>query len=168
MKKIYVIALSLLLNFLFANCAKAVCPVCTIAVSCCVGLSRWLGIDDTITGLWIGGLIVSLIVWTIDWLNKKEIAFKGRKIIIAWGYYLIIIVPLYFMGIIGHPLNVLWGIDKLILGIAVGSIFFSFSSGLYAYLKNSNNGKPYFPYQKVVMPIFTLALLSLFFYYLTK
>lgn len=34
--------------------AQAVCPVCTVAVGTGVGLSRWLGVDDTITGLWLG------------------------------------------------------------------------------------------------------------------
>jgi len=49
----------------------AVCPLCTVAVGAGVGLSRWLGIDDVITGLWIGGLIVSLIAWSENWLDKK-------------------------------------------------------------------------------------------------
>jgi len=43
--------------------ALAVCPVCSIAVAGGVGLSRWLGIDDTISGIWIGGLIISLAIW---------------------------------------------------------------------------------------------------------
>ncbi len=54
-----------------------------MAVAAGIGLSRWLGIDDTITGLWIGGLIISLAIWTINWIIKKNIYFKGRKIIIA-------------------------------------------------------------------------------------
>ncbi len=49
------------------------CPVCTIAVGAGIGLSRWLGVDDLISGLWIGGLIVSLIGMTILWLNKKNL-----------------------------------------------------------------------------------------------
>ncbi len=41
--------------FLGANSAQAICPICTIAVGAGVGFSRYLGIDDTIAGLWIGG-----------------------------------------------------------------------------------------------------------------
>ena len=64
-------------GLLFAKKALAVCPICTVAAATGIGFSRWLGIDDTITGLWIGGLTVSLITWTIDWLGKKNIRFKG-------------------------------------------------------------------------------------------
>jgi hypothetical protein len=31
--------------------AKAVCPVCTIAIASGVGLCRYLGIDDLVSGL---------------------------------------------------------------------------------------------------------------------
>ena len=47
-------------GLLFAKKALAVCPICTVAAATGIGFSRWLGIDDTITGLWIGGLTVSL------------------------------------------------------------------------------------------------------------
>src|SRR3972149_8560098 len=86
------------------SAAYAMCPVCTVAVAAGIGLSRWLGVDDTITGLWIGGLIVALIWWTINWLNKKNIRFKGRKILVVIGYLVLIILPLHFMKILWHPL----------------------------------------------------------------
>ena len=148
--------------------AKAVCPVCTVAVAAGVGLSRYLGIDDIISGLWIGGLIISLIIWTINWLNKKNIHFMGRKIIVIIGYYVLIIVPLYWGGIMGHELNKFWEIDKLLLGIIMGSIGFSFGAWVYYFLKAKNNGHAYFPFQKVVMPISPLIVLSVIFYFLTK
>jgi len=55
-------------GLLFAKKALAVCPICTVAVATGIGFSRWLGIDDTITGLWIGGLTVSL--KSIGWERK--------------------------------------------------------------------------------------------------
>jgi len=151
----------------FALPAKAVCPVCTIAVGACVGLAQYLGIDDTITGLWIGGLIISMAAWTINWLNKKNILFKGRKILVTCGYYAIIILPLYFKNIIGHPFNQIWGMDKLLLGIILGSIFFFLGNIFSLYLKKINGGKAYFPFQKVVMPIVPLIILSFIFYSIT-
>ena len=66
---------------LFALPVKAFCPVCTVAVGAGLGLARWLRIDDTISGLWIGGLTISMIMWTLSWLAKKNINFKGKKII---------------------------------------------------------------------------------------
>ncbi|PJB17943.1 hypothetical protein CO116_00420 [Candidatus Falkowbacteria bacterium CG_4_9_14_3_um_filter_38_19] len=146
--------------------AKAVCPICTVAVCGSVGLSQWLGIDDTITGLWLGGLAVSLIAWTIDWLNKKNLRFLGRKPLIVLIYYAAIIWPLYQFNLASHPYNKLWGFDKLFLGIFVGSIAFLIGALSYKYLKKKNNGRAYFPFQKIIIPISLLILLSFIFYFI--
>jgi hypothetical protein len=87
--------------FVFVDKALAVCPVCTVAVASGVGASRSLGVDDLIIGLWVGALIVSMILWTIDWLNKKNIKFKGRNILTVIAYFALVIIPLYTMDIIG-------------------------------------------------------------------
>ena len=78
------------------------------------------------------------------------------------------VIPLFFTNIIGHPLNTLWGIDKLLLGIVLGSVIFWLMQVWYEYLKKKNHGHAYFPYQKVAMPMGALGLLSLLFYFLTK
>lgn len=171
MKKIIIFVLSIFgLNLLIAKQALAVCPICTIAVGAGVGLSRWLGIDDSITGLWIGGLTVSMITWTLSWFDRKNIRLRGRTLATIAGYYLLIVVPLYFMGIIGNPLNIICacGLDKLIVGIIVGSIAFWFGASWYFHLKEKNGGHAYFPFQKVVMPVSPLIVMSLIFYFLTK
>jgi len=158
------------INLLFARNALAVCSICTLAVGAGIGLSRWLGIGDAITGLWVGGLIISMIAWTENWLNKKNIRFKGRIFAIILGYYALIITPLYYSGIIGNPLNTLCfcGLDKLLFGIIVGSFSFWFGASWYYHLKEKNNGHAYFPFQKVVMPISPLIVLSIVFYFLIK
>lgn len=153
--------------FLFAHSAQAVCPVCVVAVSACVGLSEYLGIDDTISGLWIGGLLVSMTIWTIDWLKRKNIRFYGRKILTAILFYVFTIGPLYKNQMIGQPLNKFWGVDKLLLGIILGSIFFLVAVFINLYLKKKNGGKVFFPFQKVVVPIVILGILSGIFYFLT-
>ncbi|MDD3735141.1 MAG: hypothetical protein PHO31_01550 [Candidatus Pacebacteria bacterium] len=162
--------LFLTFGFIFANKVLAVCPLCTIAVGAGVGLSRWLGIDDSITGLWIGGLIVSLIFWTDNWLEKKNIRFKGKALVVIIIYYALVIIPLYTTGIIGYPFNTLCfcHLDKLLFGIIMGSIAFWCGSTWYFYMKEKNNGHAYFPFQKVVMPILPLVILSIIYYFLTK
>jgi hypothetical protein len=173
-KKIYKFSTALflgcVLNFLYVATAWAICPVCTIAVGAGIGLAQWMGIDDSITGLWVGGFIVSLILWTINWLNKKNIRFPvpGRAILVVVGYYALVIIPLYLKGIMGHALNTMWGIDKLLLGIILGSVVFLIGGCWYGYLKRKNNNHAYFPFQKVVMPIAPLIILSIIFYFLTK
>ena len=156
---------------LLALPAKAVCPVCIVAVGAGLGLSRMLGIDDSITGLWIGGLTVAMIMWTINWARPK---IKKAKLIPVWNiliviaYYAMIAWPLTTQNFIGHPLNVIWGIDKIILGITLGSVLFWMMSELYLYMKKENGGHAYFPFQKVVMPFGALAFSSLIFYLLTR
>ncbi len=155
--------------------AQAVCPVCTIAVTTGVGLSRWLGVDDTITGLWIGGVTVSLIIWSVNWMDDHHIRFYGKALITAVSYYLLVFAALYLAGLIGQrdpllgfPLNSLFGVDKLVLGIGVGSIAFYLGAWAYERLKQRNRGHAYFPFQKVVMPLVPLIVLSPIFYLLTR
>lgn len=168
MKK-YLISLGILvLPFLTIGQAKAFCPVCTAAVIAGLGLSRWLKIDDTISGLWIGAIIVLMIWWTISWTNKRKLIFFGKNILIAIAFYIIVVLPLFYYNIAGHPLNRLWGIDKLILGISIGSLFFGAGYFLHSFLKKKNKEKVFFPFQRVIIPITPLLILSFVFYFITR
>jgi hypothetical protein len=84
------------------------------------------------------------------------------------AYYLIILLPLYWEGIIGHPLNKLFGIDKIVLGTVMGSLGFFLGTELNFILKKKNGGKVYFPFQKVATAIAPLIILSVIFYILIK
>lgn len=163
MKKIIPISAFLLL--ISSQVAHAVCPVCTVAVGAGLGLAEWLGIDDSISGLWIGALIVSMSIWTINWLNGKNIKFKGRKILIFLAYYAIILLPLWFKGKIGHPQNKLCGIDKLLFGIILGTVLFAAAAALHSYLRKKNSEKSYFKGQKIAIPIALLLIVSIVLYY---
>jgi len=167
-KKIGLISLFLATSFLLSLKAWAVCPVCVVAVGFGVGLSRYLGVDDVLTGIWIGGMLLSLSLWTIDWFKKKKWRPKFRNIIVIAFYYLLTIIPLYYSGIIGHPFNKFLGIDKLIFGIVLGTIGLYAGNVWYQFLKKKNNGHAYFPFQKVVMPVSILIILNIIFYFLTK
>lgn len=151
-----------------ANVNAAVCGVCTVAVLTGVGLSRWLGIDDTISGLWIGAMLIAVISLTISWLKKLKISFKGISFIVAGIFYASVLIPLYIKDIIGHPKNVIWGIDKLLFGMIVGTVVFCL--GLFAHylLRDKNNGKVYFPFQKVIIPISPVLIFTLLFWLVTR
>lgn len=146
----------------------AVCPLCAIAVGAGVGFSKWLGIDDSITGIWMGALIMSLVLWTVNFLNKHNIKFMFRKLLVAAVYYVPLIWYLHYKEFIGHPENTLWGMDKLLLGMTIGSILFIISICLYQALKERNNGHAWFPFQKIVMPVSILLITSGIFYLITK
>ncbi len=169
MKKLFFITIPSLV--FFALPAKAICPVCIIAVGAGLGLSEYLGIDDTIAGVWIGGMIVAMIAWTINWLNKKDWKFINkdlRDILITIIYYVMVIWPLMSKDFIGHPWNKLFGLDKLVLGIIFGSIGFLGATLWYDDIKKKNNGHAHFPFQKVVWPVGALIILSFAFYILVR
>jgi hypothetical protein len=149
----------------------AVCPVCTIAVAGGLGISKALGIDDLVTSVWIGGLILSVSFWTIDWVNKKGFFKKVNPktltttIVLLW--YALTLTPLYFENLIGLPYNTILGIDKILFGTTVGSTVFLL--GVWLDRKQRvKYGKQFFSYQKVVFPVVLLILASLLMFVLTK
>ncbi len=158
----------LLVAFLvFAPPARAVCPICTIAVGAGLGFSRYLGIDDTVTGLWIGALILSSALWTASWLKSKtwRIPYKTAFSVIL--FYLLVIPPLFWMKMIGHPDNTLFGIDKILLGTAVGSLIFMAGVFLDKYLRTLNEGKVFVYFQRVICPVLLLSIASVVFFLIT-
>lgn len=180
MKKIFVFALALfslfsISYFLIPPVAQAVCPVCTVLVIAGLGISRALGIDDVVTSVWIGGLILSMSFWLIDWVGKKKWLDKIKdKKIISWinfsmivVMYLLVLIPLKLDHSIGIRLNKLWGIDKVILGTAIGSVVFLF--GMWADKKvRKVYGKQLFDFQRVAFPVLSLIISSVIFYFVTK
>jgi len=154
---------TLSLGFPFSVFAQPVCPVCTVAVGAGVGLCRYLGIDDLISGTWVGGLMVSLTMWTLKWLDRKNIKFKFRRLVVAFLFYFLIIAPFYWIGIMGQSSNKFLGTDKLLFGIIAGSIFFIAALMVENFLRKKNQGKAFFPFQKVVIPVSFLIIASLIF-----
>jgi hypothetical protein len=146
----------------------AVCPLCTVAVGAGAGLMKRLGIDDTITGLWIGALLASSIAWTINILNSYQIRFIGRKPLVAVIFVLLFVWPLYHYNFLWVPRNTLWGIDKVIFGLVLGAVVFAIASIWYCMIKAGNNGRAQFPFQKIVMPLGLLSVVSFVLYCITK
>jgi len=159
---------------IFPAPASAVCPVCTVAVAAGLGLSRWLGIDDAVSGIWVGGIILSSSFWLIDWLEKKK--FKGLSFYYKFQYknwlililmYGLVLIPLWTSKIIGHPFNTILGIDKLIFGTTVGSL--AFLGGMYLDKKvRQIKGKQLFNFQKVAFPVVALIIASLILFLITS
>jgi len=170
MKKIFTALGIIFLGFLLTSTPTyAICPICTIAVGAGLGLSRYLGIDDTVSGLWIGALILSSSFWFVDWLTKKykKIKFKYTTLSVTILAYILVIVPLWISGIVGHPYNTILGIDKLIIGIVIGSGGFLLALAADKKVRKLR-GDQLFNYQKVLFPVSFIAFFSFIFYFLTK
>ena len=177
MKLKYKFLLGFILTFTFYllsfTTAKAVCPICTVAVAGGLGISRYFGIDDSVLGIWAGGLMVSITLWSVDWLIKKnydwvkklnEINKYVLTVLIFVFWVLLTYIPLFETEIIGHPFNTILGIDKLVFGSILG--FFAFLLGVWADKKvRAIKGKQLFNFQKVVFPILSLTIFSLVLYF---
>ncbi|MEK7080228.1 MAG: hypothetical protein AAB925_00130 [Patescibacteria group bacterium] len=157
------IILGLLLSgFLSARSVAAqVCPVCVVAIGAGLGFSRWLGIDDVIFSVWIGAFMFAIISWTLSYMRKKGWSFQDDGVVITLAYLLLTYIPLYYAGIVGHPQNQIWAIDKIIAGSTIGATFLFIGHLLNLYLKKLNKGKVYFPYQRVAVPVVILLIISI-------
>ncbi len=141
-----------------------VCPVCVVAIGAGLGFSRWFGIDDVVSSVWIGAFMIAIISWTLDYMKKKKWSFTDDGIVITLAYVLLTYIPLYYAGIVGHPLNQIWGLDKIIVGSVMGFIVLYLGHWFNLYLKKQNNGKVFFPYQRVVVPVIFLLVTSFILY----
>lgn len=151
--------------------AYAVCPVCTIAIGAGLEGMRMLGVKDVITGIWAGGLTVSLIGWTANYMRRRNV--KG------WFWYLLnavvyvaLLAGVYFVPR-GNPVvkwweNCMWGIDQFLLGSLVGAITFILMELWYMRIKRNNGGHALFPFQKVVMPFGGLVVMTVIFWLIIR
>ena len=142
-----------------------VCPVCTIAVAAGVGVLEEIGVYRIIIGLWFGALILSSVLWMINWMDRRNYNFIFKKIIIYLSFYIIFIVPLYFIKTAGFPvmgagIGEVLGIDRLFFGVIIGSFIFITAVAFNQYLKRLNNDKVMINYQKIFIPLIFLIVAS--------
>jgi hypothetical protein len=152
--------------FAAGTASAQVCPVCVIAIGAGLGLSRWFGIDDLVSSVWIGAFLIAIISWTLSFMKKKGWSFQDDGIVITLAYLALTFIPLYYAKIVGLPLNQIWGLDKIIVGSIIGTIALYLGHWLHAYLKKLNNGKSFFDFQRVVVPVVILIITSLIIYLL--
>lgn len=143
-----------------------------------------MGIDDLISSIWIGGLILSLSFITASWIEKSKWREKIYKhlckfkcgltehqslhVLIVGSMYALGLTPLFLNRTIGIKGNTFWGIDKIILGIAVGSLVFLLGIWADKKVRKSREGKQLFIFQKVAFPVLSLLATSVIFWFLLK
>ncbi len=141
----------------FANPA---CVVCTVAIGASLEIARKLGISDNIVGLWAGALFALLGYWLILWFDKKNWHFKGRNPILMLSS--IAMIGFIYMGeLIYSPqvIGILY-IDPFLFSSLCGACLYIFSQRFYAFMKMRNNGHAHFPFEKVVLPLALLFIVS--------
>lgn len=172
MKKISMCFLTFLCAWLLAEpMAEAVCPVCTFAIGAGLEGMRVLGVKDVLTGIWAGGLTVSLIGWTANYMRKHNIKNPIWYVLNA-VVYVALLASVYFFPaekpIVKWWENCMWHMDQFLLGVLVGSITFILMELWYVHIKKKNGGHALFPFQKVVMPFLGLLLMTGVFWSIIK
>lgn len=169
MKLVMALIFGFLSVLLASKNAFAVCPLCTLAVGTGLGLMHYFGIDDVIAGIWVGAFIFSMASWIqTGKLNKKGWTKWWQRGLTFAVFYGVILSILSLLPITQFGANTLWGVDRLLLGVVIGSLGLGGSYWMYLVIKKRNNDKPWFPFQKVVMPVAAVILLSIIFYYVTE
>ncbi|MDR0741576.1 MAG: hypothetical protein LBF28_02275 [Rickettsiales bacterium] len=143
---------------LLSPVANAVCPVCTVAVGVGLEGARLLGVDDVITGVWAGGLTLSVFFWTAGWLKNKGVKNIWLQIIVPFVLYYGLLGCVYFLPGVQFGANALWGADKFLIGIITGTLAFYLGARWYAKIKRDNGGHAKFAFQKVVVPVSFLLI----------
>ena len=151
----------------FAGCgttcvvANPACPVCTIAIGASLEIARRLGVPDSVVGLWAGALLTLLGYWAIKFFDKKGWNFWGRNALLI-GISVAMIGFIYMGQVPYSPVWVcgLLYIDPVLFGALLGMILFILTEKLYDWMKKKNGGHAHFPFEKVVLPVVVLALVS--------
>ena len=153
------------LIFIKSALANPACAVCTIAVGASLEIARKLGVDDSVVGVWAGAFLVLLGYWTIKWFDKKKWYFKGRDFIVlvlsvAMIGFMYINKLEYHAEVIGFLY-----LDPFLFSTIAGAVVLVLSSNFYQWMKKKNGGHAHFPFEKVFVPVASLILLSVYFYY---
>lgn len=153
-----------------AKLVQAFCPACGVAVAGGLEISRLLGIDDAVTGLWIGAITVIMIEWTNEYLRKKNWRLPGGDWTVVAVLYAFVLGALYYDALALNAWEAMaaWMSDKLFISVAAGSFGVLAGQMWYEKMKADNGGKAHFPFEKVVLPVVPLVVMSLIYYFLTK
>lgn len=122
-------------NFSLFNASpvSAHCPLCVAGAAVGVSLARYVGVDDSITGIWIGALLGALSFWLFNWLVSKKVKFIAEnKLFFKPGIYSLV------WG------ATLWSFYKFQLIIRMTQIFFSASLKITALPNFSSSITPAF------------------------
>lgn len=159
-----------MLSFLnTVNAAPVACPVCAVAIAGGLGISRFLGVDDSVIGVWLGAGLLALSQWTVYFFEKKNIKNIFVKIL-CYACWYGMIIPLYLGDnpSIMFNLTTILGIDSFLLSIIAGTLTLFIGVMIYRKMKEKNGGHAHFPFEKVVLPIVSLFVVSFIFYLITK
>ena len=148
---------------LFPAAASAHCPLCVAGAAAGLTLSRILGIDDSITGIWLAAFLGATSFWTATLVSKKfKIPFLKEIVYVL--IFVLTIASFYKFNLV-IKMGDIFGFHKLTFGMVTGGVSFYVVDLVNDYLIKKN-GKVFFPYQRIAVSLGSMVILSLFIYIL--
>ena len=163
MKKISLFLLGLLASA--QTLANPACAVCTVAIGASLTIARKFGVDDCIVGVWAGAMLAILGYWLIRWFDSRGWRFAGYKTILM--AVSVASIGFMYFGELAYAPKVILGflyLDSFLFASLAGAAVFIAAMEFYYWMKQRNNGRAHFPFEKVVLPVGAVALLSLAFH----
>jgi hypothetical protein len=143
----------------------AQCPVCIVTIGGGMLIAKKLGVDDLLVSIWISALDTAISFWLATKFKQKILRNPWLLSLTMLGLALFYF---RFTNQIGHPLNKLFGVDKIVFGQTLGLMAVFIGNFIYGFLKYKNNGKAIFPYSKVVFPVGLVLIVTLIFKFAFK
>lgn len=169
--KIFLVVLFSLFAIRFAVPVPALahCPLCVAGATVGITLTRWIGVDDSITGVWVAALLGASSFWFYSWLLGKKIKFVEKNKLILKPLIYVLVWGLTLWSFYKFQLIIrmtqIFGFDKLTFGMLTGGIlFYLVDIGDNYLIKKA--GKVYFPYQRIIFSLGAMVILSFVIYIL--
>jgi hypothetical protein len=135
---------------MFATNILAHCPLCTAGAGAGLALSRWLGIDDSITGIWIAAFIGATSLWMVSSIKKKYIPFQNSILYLA--VFVSTVWSFYAFNLVNDHAGLIMGYPKVIAGMGAGGVIF-YAVELINQLIKRVRGSVLFPYQPIAFSL---------------
>ena len=165
--KLLVISLPLLAaaayKLIFPVVTLAHCPLCVAGAGAGLTLTRWVGVDDSISGVWLAALLGATSFWSESLIKRRELRPKLRPLIFI-GIFAATVWSFYKFNLVIRMSQIL-GLDKLIFGMVVGGVAFYLVDVIDDFIIK-RKGKVFFPYQRIIVTLGSMLVLSLAVYIL--
>ncbi len=140
---------------------SAHCPLCTAATGALVASARIAGMDDAVSGTFIGAFAISTAFWShriIVRRLEKQIAFQPYVLSVI--FFSLTIIGFYFTDLLGTMPDAfrILGMERLVFGLVLGSIVSIVAFEVHNILRKLNKNRNYFPLQGIVLPLVFLAV----------
>ncbi len=163
----FAIGLGLLaVTLLLPGISYAHCPLCVAGAGAGLTLSRLIGLDDSISGVWLAALLGGMVLWSYSWLVRK--IGKGSLPILKPLVYLLVFtstILMFYQFNLVITMEKIYGLHKLTFGIVTGGILF-YLVDLINDLIIKIRGKHLFPYQRLATGLGSMIILSYIIYIL--